>query len=263
MKRNFHLLFLVTVSCSVAHSRAVADETIKPLGEVAPGYFLAWSDQFDGQALDAEKWNYRTDSKMWSTQLPGNVSVASGLLSIALKKETSGGKQYTGGGVISKQTFQYGYYEARFKVPPGAGWHTSFWTQKQDGTGGTNPRAATQEIDICEQDSVKLTDYSAGVIDWSGPKKGAGFGRQHVKTPDVSADFHVWGCEFTPLKVSFYFDGKLTHQTDATKFPHGDQHIWLTSIASSLGGTTAVDDSKLPAAAIFDYVRFFRKAGDK
>jgi beta-glucanase (GH16 family) len=47
-----------------------------------------------------------------------------------LKKEDRGKLHYTAGGVISKKTFKYGYYEARFRVPPGAGWHTSFWMMR-------------------------------------------------------------------------------------------------------------------------------------
>jgi len=46
---------------------------------------------------------------------------------------------------------------------------------------------------------------------------------------------------------------------DVSQFEHSDQNIWLTTIAASLGGTKAVDDSKLPAAAVYDYVRFYAK----
>jgi hypothetical protein len=47
----------------------------------------------------------------------------------------------------------------------------------------------------------------------------------------------VWGCEFTPTVVRFFFDGKLTHETDATHFKKGPQNIWLTSLSIGLGGT--------------------------
>jgi beta-glucanase (GH16 family) len=219
-------------------------------------YTLSWSDEFDGAALDPNKWHYRTDSKMWSTQLPANVSVADGKLVIALKKEKAGDKNYTGGGIVSKREFEYGYYEARFKVPPGAGWHTSFWTMAYNEV-DTKPNG-TQEIDICEQDSVKTTKYSAGVIAWD--RHGKNYGRQYVQTPDLAADFHVWGCEFTPTVVRFFFDGKLTHQTDATQFKRGLQNIWLTCIAGGIGGTKSVDDDELPATAEFDYIRFFESS---
>jgi len=226
---------------------------VTPYGGVVQNYTLSWSDEFNGNSLDLTQWDYRTDSKMWSTQLPQNVSVANGKLIIALKEEDAGGKKYTGGGIISKRQFEYGYYEARFKVPPGSGWHTSFWTMGYNGK--TTKAVGTQEIDICEQNSNKLTTYSAGVIAWGN--RGKGMGRKYIKTPDLNADFHVWGCEFTPTVVNFFFDGKLTHQTDATKFKQGPQNIWLTDIACNLDSTYFVDKKTLPATAEFDYVRFF------
>jgi len=229
------------------------------LAEPPAGYKLAWSDEFEGKAVDASKWVYRTDSKMWSAQKPENVTVAEGKLRLNVKKEEAGDKHYTGAGLISKQAFKYGYYESKFKVPPGAGWHTSFWMMRHDGQGGTDPKATVQELDVCENDSVKLTSYGVNVHQWN-PKPHKTFGNKVVKTPDLSADFHVWGCEFTPEFVKYYFDGKLVQTVDATKFPHGEQHIWLTTIASSLGGAKKVDDTQLPAAAEYEYVRFYEKA---
>ena len=223
-----------------------------------PGYELAWSDEFDGSALATNKWDYRTDSKHWSTQKPENVSVAGGTLRLAVKKEKSGDKDYTGAGVITQQAFKYGYYESRFKVPPGAGWHSSFWMMRHNGKGGTGPEVSAQELDACENDSISLTNYGVNVHKWN-PQPHVSMGGKSVKTPDLSADFHVFGCEFTPETVKYFFEGKLVQTVAVTNFPHSDQHIWLTTIASFLGKTKAVDDSKLPAAAEYDYVRFYQK----
>jgi beta-glucanase (GH16 family) len=233
-------------------------ESIHPLGDDPSlrGYKLAFSDDFNGDALDTNTWVYRTDSKALSTQLPANVSVSDGLLHLAVKKEDSKKMHYTGAGIISIKEFTYGYYECRFKTPPGKGWHTSFWTMKHNGKGDTGPKAADQEIDICEQDSVNHHDYSAGVIAWGN--KAANFGRKHVHPKaDLSEDFHVWGAEYTPTVVRFFFDGKMTHQTDATKFKQGPQSIWLTTIGYPAHGT--VDDSQLPSEATYDWVRFYEK----
>ena len=224
--------------------------------EQAQKYRLNWHDEFDGRQLSDADWTYRIDSKHWSTQLPENVSVSDGLLHIALKHERAGGKQYSGGGVITKQEFRYGYYEARFKCPPGKGWHTSFWMMRHDGTGDTSPEAAMQELDVCETNSSDLKRYEANLHRW--PKEvHKAFGPIPVNTPDLSADFHIWGCEFRPDRVTFYFDGKVVGSLEASSFPHGDQNIWLTVIASPLGNTDSVNDSKLPASADFDYVRFY------
>lgn len=247
--------------CPPVLAEAPADRADpKPLvrdGDVT-GYRLAWHDEFDGAKVDRDKWDFRTDSKMWSAQRAANVSVKGGLLRIALKKEEAGTMHYTGGGVISRKALGHGFHEARFRVPPGAGWHTSFWMMKHGGSGGTGAEGAAQEVDVCEQDSVRPTQYSVNLHWWS-PKPHKDFGGKGVKTPDLSEDFHVFGCAFTAGEVKFYFDGKLVRTVDASSFEHGPQNVWLTSIASQLGGTKQVDDAKLPAAAEFDYVRYFVK----
>ncbi len=222
-----------------------------------PGYKLVWADEFEGGAFDTNEWQFRTDSKMWSTQKPENVSVWDGTLRLGVKKEKAGDKNYTGSGVISRRAFRFGYYEARFKVPPGAGWHTSFWMMKYNGA-DTGGEAGVQELDVCENDSVNLRSYGVNVHRWN-PKPHVSMGYKAIPTPDLSADFHMFGCEFTPEDVKYYFEGKLVQTVPITNYVPSDQHIWLTTIASSLGGTKAVDDSKLPAMAEFDYVRFFEK----
>jgi beta-glucanase (GH16 family) len=251
MKTNLILIFASLAVCSFAQTNQTV--TLPP-----PGYKLVWADEFNDGKLDLAKWDFRTDSKMWSTQKPENVSVRDGKLILAVKKENAGDKHYTGAGVISKQAFKYGYYESRFKVPPGAGWHTSFWMMKHNGQGGTGPGVSAQELDVCENDSVNLTRYGVNVHKWN-PQPHVSMGGKGVVTPDLSADFHVFGCEFTPEQVKYYFEGRLVQTVAVTNFVHSDQHIWLTTIASNLGKTKAVDDTKLPAAAEYDYVRFYEK----
>jgi hypothetical protein len=217
---------------------------------------LAFEDNFDSTALDSSKWSYRTDSKHWSTQLPANVTVHDGCLYLNVKKETVGTMNYTGAGVISKAGFKYGYYESRFKIPTGTGWHSSFWMMGYDGKGGSGTANAYQEIDVCENDSKNQLGYSTNLHNWLGTHTYTG--AKNVSTPNLSAEFHTWGCEFTPTVCNYYFEGKLVRTVDASLQKHNDSNIWLTTIASYLGGTTAVDDTKLPSAAIFDYVRFYK-----
>ncbi len=223
-----------------------------------PGYRLVWADEFEGDRLDESRWLYRTGERYWSTQLPANVSVRDGLLRLAGRKEKAAKSDYTAGGVISRRVFRYGYYEARFKVPATAGWHTSFWMMHHPGADPAAHVGSRQEIDVCENDSVATGRYSANLHEWLPAHVGRGHRR--VRTPDLAADFHVWGCEFTPERITYYFDGRVVHVNDATLIPdHGDMSIWLTTIASPLGNTRAVDESALPVHALFDYVRFYEK----
>ena len=242
-----------------------ADAVIKPQVKDfdMSDYKLAWSDEFDGAKLDLDKWDYRTDSKMHSAQKPENVSVADGKLILHLKKEEAGKMHYTGAGVISKRTFKYGYYEARLKTPPGSGWHTSFWLQKHDGSGTTAIKQAFQELDVIENDSTGPDSYDVAVHRWKTPYKS--FAGKKVWTPNhekLSDDFHTFGCEFTPLTIKYFFDGNLVQTVNVSVIEHNDQNIWLTSIAMRTGGNKGVDDSRLPATAEFEYVRFFEPTGN-
>lgn len=216
-------------------------------------YHLVFSDEFDGAALDSAAWNYRLGPRHWSEQKPDNVTVKDGLLHIALRKEKAGPLDYTAGGIITRKTFGYGYYEARVKMPKGRGWHTSFWMMQNGPKPGMDERF--QEIDVCEQDSSNPNEYS---VNWHSYLPPRSFGHQRIPTPDLSADFHVYGAAFTPQEVRFFFDGRLVHTIDVRAVPHYPQHIWLTSIASWLGKTASVDDAALPEAALFDWVRYYR-----
>lgn len=222
------------------------------------GYRLVWSDEFDGTSLDMSRWVYRTDERMWSRQKPENVAVRDGKLILTVKKESSGKMEYTGAGIISRKRFLYGYYEARFKVPSGTGWHTSFWMMRHGGNGGTDPAKTLQELDVCENDSVNPRVYGVNVHRWN-PKPHRSLGHRIIPSPDLSKDFHIFGCEFTPELMTYFLDGKPVQTVPATEFPHGEQNIWFTVIASWLSGTKAVDDTHLPAAAECDYVRFYEK----
>lgn len=215
---------------------------------------LVFADEFEGAALDTAKWDYRTGPRMWSEQRPENVSVSGGMLRIALKREKAGQLDYTAGGVISKAAYKYGYYEARVRMPRGRGWHTSFWMMQNGPKSGMEDRF--QEIDVCEQDS---SDHSSYSVNWHSYKPYVSFGYKRVPVPDLSADFHVYGAEFAPRAVRFYFDGALVHSIDVAAVPHFEQHIWLTSIATWLGETSSVEDAALPETALFDWVRYYQR----
>jgi hypothetical protein len=68
--------------------------------------------------------------------------------------------------------------------------------------------AAVQEIDVCEQDSVMPACCSVNLHRWKpGPHVSHGYKR--ITTPVLAAEFHVWGCEFTPQRIDYYFDGRF------------------------------------------------------
>ncbi|QBG46722.1 glycoside hydrolase family 16 protein [Verrucomicrobia bacterium S94] len=233
-----------------------SDPDVQPASATSlNGYRLAWSDEFDGTAVDETRWNYREgdDSRSFvkSYQTSANNTVSNGLYHCILKKESMGSKEFTAGGLISSKQMRYGYYESRFRCPPTGGWHTSFWMMPYKGGG-----SPVIELDVFENDSVNLYDYSVNVHRWK-PEPHMMFGTRKIDTPNLSASFHVLGCEYTPDAVRYFFDGVLVQEVDATAFPHGDMNIWLTSLGLVYDGQPTIDESQLPVEAQYDYVRYF------
>ena len=226
------------------------------------GYTIAFSDEFNGKQIDESKWYYRTGAKLWSAQLPENNVVADGVYRIQLKKESAQGKEYTGGGIISKKLVRYGYYEAKMKVSAGQGWHTSFWMMRDVEVQDVPTGQAHIELDVVENNSSDPHHFQTDAHRWL-PAPHRKFGTKQVIVASSLTDWHVYGLEFTPDELRYFFDGRLIRVADASRFPHNDVNIWATCLAGKLGKkTTEVDEAKLPAHAQFDYVRFFRRSAD-
>ncbi len=129
-----------------------------------PNYTLAFSDNLSSSALDPSKWNYRTDAKALSAQLPANVGENGGYVDIDLAQQA--GFSWSGGGIVSKDSFRYGYHQVKAKITANPGWHTSFWVFAGNGTTTYTPTAKT-EIDGFEINTDNPSSISMGYIEWN------------------------------------------------------------------------------------------------
>jgi len=219
---------------------------------------LRWHDEFSGSVLDRSLWDYRVDSKFGSAQLPENVSIEDGKLILTLRAQESRDKHYTGAGVVSRQKFLHGYYEARIRFPEAWGWWSAFWLMKNSAGGRANAgtKDARQEIDIVEHSSgIKPMDgYQVNIHWWKGGHFVIGPSKIRIPFP-LAVDFHVYGFEYLPGRGIFYLDGKKVAEADISTLPEEEPaSIWLTSIQ---GMAASVETAKLPTRMEVDYVRFF------
>jgi len=225
-----------------------------PAAPPAADYELLFADEFDGNAVDTTVWNPRTGPRMDGLNRAENLSVSGGALHVAVRIDSIAGKPTpTGGGVISKKPFGYGYYESRSKpFMAGTGVHSSFW---QAG-GGSNGNNRIFEIDSYEIDSgsslgcnnlyVHICPKDLREIPWPL--------RAHVPWKAAADGWFVDGYEYTPDGVIFYDDGK---QVARVEWPDltAQQVVWLTG----LNGCGKVDAGKLPGETVFDYFRYYAK----
>ncbi len=263
MKTEIVLLLCCSLSTAAAQAQMTRAGAHPP-----PGYTLQWVDDFNGTELDRSKWMYRTDVKAESSQRPENVSVSGGHLVIQMKKEQHRGKNYSGGGVISRQRFHYGYYEARVRMFGGPGWHQSVWAMAASDGSTTYHDAMRTEIDGMEFDSATPLKGHMGVIVWQGPKNN----RLQTCSPGVhqtalgfdrTADFHTYGFEWTEKGIAYDLDGERRCVLDypPTAGEHDLLNFWLTALGyESLG---KIDDSKLPGQMLVDFAAFYTKGASQ
>ena len=190
---------------------------------------LTWSDEFEGDSLDMDKWGghlhgqgsftegaHRRRGGWWCMDM---AQVRDGKLRIPtayLEQGMGGGEPgwYTAG-IDTRETFRqrYGYFEARCMLPKGVGLWGAFWMHTEtvsikNGTG----RSGT-EIDIFESPYYicrvpLLRDSVSSNLHYDG------YGKEHrmvnvgkFRVEDPYDTFHTYGLEWNERGYIFYIDG--------------------------------------------------------
>jgi hypothetical protein len=244
------------------------------------GYQLAYSDEFSGPTLNRADWYFRISdgpTRMGFMQA-ANVTVLDGNVRLRYDIEpVSGypGLQYTGGGIISRARFGYGYFETRARLYKGTtGAHTSFWSlgllgddvnsadleiQKDIAAGNLPARGDIIEIDGFEHDSPDLMDMGTAKKTYDGIRcrdSMGGYKTGAQRGIDYS-QWNVYGYEYTPTDVSFYINRRLVRRFSLADCPspHGLMNFWLTSLPFR----HAKDYGAFPGYSDFTYFRYYNR----
>jgi len=250
------------------------------------GWQMVFEDNFDGSSLDLSKWYTRfiynqgtldhLNDEQQRYRDGGHHVVQDGILQLIATKPYNDGRKapYESGMIRSKQTFRYGYFEARVKLPKGKGLWPAFWLNSDFDEHGR--LAWPPEIDIFEYAPngaeekpnmihanvavAKTTRAEDGTVSYADPEFNQRW--NYYKAPfDLTDDWHTFGLLWTADSATMYLDGKkmLTKRylwvyKDGS--PAGPAHILLNlAVGGKWAGKTGVDDSALPAALQVDYVR--------
>lgn len=234
---------------------------------------LVWSDEFDGDQLDTEKWLFETGDHGWGNNelqnyvADTNVEVGGGTLKIIARKTDTGG--YTSARLNSKEEFTYGKMEIRAKIPEhkGNGIWPALWLL------GSNIHTvgwpACGEIDIMEYVSfdpnrVHFSIHSVAHNHQDGTQVTSGA----LPLETIEEEFHTYGLLWTNKYLKFYIDTpdnvKLTFFRPVTSnfenWPFSQPFYFLMNIAvgGNWGGLEGVDPSIFPATMEVDYVRVYQ-----
>ncbi|MFX0100490.1 MAG: family 16 glycosylhydrolase [Candidatus Hodarchaeota archaeon] len=164
---------------------------------------------------------------------------------------------YTTGAITSegKFTIKYGYIEARQKMPEGpTGFWPAFWTFMSGGEPGSY-----SEIDIHEFYSGNDYKYETN-LHTRGPDENLTSDHcAHYGLQNLTAGFHVYGVEWHPNIIKFFFDNKEVYRiTNQDQLEHmAPQHI---RINLAIGGAASTPDENTiwPAWFETDWVRVYQ-----
>lgn len=180
---------------------------------------LKWEDDFDGETLNEDDWNYETHEKGWvNSELQAyvksdeNIYLQDGNLVIKPVKTGEGDDAtYTSGRINTqgKHDFTYGRFEARVKVPEGKGYLPAFWMMPtNEGVYGQWPRCG--EIDIMEVMGQE-TNKAYGTIHFGNPHAERQ-GTKVLAEGDYASEWHVFTVDWEPGKITWYVDGIKYHE---------------------------------------------------
>ena len=235
---------------------------------------LVWHDEFnepDGSAPNPANWGYDTGywvnhEMEYYTDSPNNVRIKDGNLVIQARQEVLNGTNgYTSARLKTedKQSWTYGRFEARIKIPRGQGMWPAFWML------GANIETvnwpACGEIDIMENIG-REPNIVHGTIHGPGYSGETGVG-WYDTLPDASAladKFHVYAIEWEANSISWFVDG-LKYRTITRSDLQGKQWVFdlpqflLLNVAVGGGWTgQPTTETIFPQSMLVDYVRVYK-----
>ncbi|CAG2109795.1 unnamed protein product [Medioppia subpectinata] len=182
-------------------------------GPASCDWVEVWRDDFNGSSLNLNNWKFETGGGGWGNNEleyytnDQNVDVSNGALTITVKVENNGGQSYTSSRLNSIPAWTYGYFQARAKLPKGQDLWPAIWLYPQSDTYGG--WAASGEIDIMEYRG-QVVNTTEGTL-WYGAQSPNQVSMGSGDTAffyDFSADYHVFGMQWTNTSISWLVDGQ-------------------------------------------------------
>lgn len=184
-------------------------------------WYLVWSDEFDGPEINMDNWSYDEPTNgRWNKEIQSytknNAYIKDGSLIIEARKEDitepSGETyNYSSAKLITKgkQSWKYGKFEIRAKMPTGQGIWPAIWMMPEDEPFyGTWPKCG--EIDIMEL-LGHIPNKLHGTLHFGEPHKESQGTYFLPEGQSFGDDYHVYSIEWEPGEIRWYIDGELYH----------------------------------------------------
>lgn len=279
------LIFAMVLSAATLFAPTVFCEMPESQPAEKPGWTLVFQEEFNDAVLNPSKFS---DSYMphWTSQEQSlaHYDVTNGILSLRIDKDTQGpwwafddvqkiSSIQTGmrdglhnfwdtctitdhHRAVRNFETRYGYFELRARVPDDSGLHSAWWMI------GTEAKSdETAEVDIFEICGPDINTDQSRVRVSVHPWNDAGLSEQsldYYPACDVSQDFHVYGFEWQPEGMKFYFDGNLVKETSQSPDYKMITFLGIYENDSPLWSGTPDYNSDYPKRFEIDYFRVYK-----
>jgi beta-glucanase (GH16 family) len=234
----------------------------------AQSWQLVWADEFNGGISADWVFETGTGTNGWGNNelqyyRRENATVENGNLVITARREDFGGRRYTSARMKTqgKRSFRYGKIEARIALPTGSGLWPAFWMLGNNIS--TVGWPACGEIDVMEH--VNSNNVAHGTIHWQDHNNQyANYGGS--RSTNVN-DYHVYAVEWNAQSIRWFVDGALYHEASIANGVNGTQEFhneFFLLLNLAVGGNWpgfTVDEGRLPARMLVDYVRVYQGGG--
>lgn len=273
-----------TVAAVAAALLCVASSPVAAQCERIARCELVWADEFDGSAIDPDKWVFQLGDGS-EVGLPSgwgnnerqyyqreNAVVEGGLLTITAREEAVSGFSYTSARLrtLGLADWKYGRFEMRARLPIGQGLWPAFWMLPAgEAYGGW---AASGEIDIMEYIGSE-PEQVLGTLHFGRPWPNNAFSGHEYQLPNgtFSDGFHVFAIEWQPGEIRWYVDD--THFATQTEwfssggaypapFDRGFYLLLNLAVGGNLPGPPDAS-TEFPQELVVDYVRVYQAAAAK
>lgn len=232
------------------------------------GKKLIWEENFNGKQLSESNWNIEQGDGCpncgWGNNerqlyTDKNHQLVNGKLVITAKKE---GDKYSSTRITTKgkKEFQYGYIEAKAKLPVGQGVWPAFWMLGANIDSVGWPKCG--EIDILEYvgKEPKMVFTSLHTQDSHGNT----INTKKTKIDNIEEGYHLYAIDWTKNKIDFFVDNNLVYtfnpveKTEAT-WPYNQAFYFVINMAigGNFGGPD-VDDAIFPQKFILDFIKVYQ-----
>lgn len=232
---------------------------------------LVYNETFENDDIDSTKWvrevheaGWTNDELQYYTDSINNSYIEDGKLVIKAIKEKYENGEYTSARLISKDSFLYGRFDIKAKLPTGKGMWPAIWMMPKDNIYGEWPKSG--EIDIMENVGKEPEWIHASL---HSEKYNFRHGNQvtsKIEVPTNFTEFHTYSVIWTPEYIEFLVDdvSYLKHNYDDKKessrwesYPYDKPYNIILNLAVGGNWGGEVDDTILPNCLYIDSVKVY------